>query len=94
MHESNIRDGGKTVHVVHKYLFRSLKYERVGAGGVTPRPQFDPSSFKDDVTIILLLLCVPSQFELYLYPGAETQQLNSEEPNAPHLLSPKSGRQL
>jgi hypothetical protein len=38
--KANIRDGGKTVHVVFKYLSRSLLVERggMGAGRVTPFP--------------------------------------------------------
>jgi hypothetical protein len=35
-HEANILEGGKTVHVVFKYLSRSLCKKEVGAGGATP----------------------------------------------------------
>jgi hypothetical protein len=63
MHEENIRDGGKTVHVVFKYLSRSLLLKGVGAGAVSPPShphhqlisQLIRISFKDDITIILLL---------------------------------------
>ncbi len=58
-HEGNIRYGGKTVHIVFKYLSRS-----VGVCDVTLPPLLPPCcwsmyknvhSFKDDVTHILLL---------------------------------------
>jgi hypothetical protein len=50
----NIRDGGKTVHVVFKYL-------KGGGGGVPPVTTTHflgcsvDISFKDDITVILLL---------------------------------------
>ncbi len=56
--------GGKTVHVVLKYLFRSLLQKRVGGVGrsnsfaliTTFFPSWSPYIlFKDDVTVILLL---------------------------------------
>jgi hypothetical protein len=63
-HEANIRGGGKTVHVVCKYLSGSqLKKRALGAVGVTPLPLITTLypcwsvdiSFKDDITGILLL---------------------------------------
>jgi hypothetical protein len=41
-YEANIRGGGKTVHVVFKYLSRSLLYKWVVAGE-SPRPCMDVS---------------------------------------------------
>jgi hypothetical protein len=58
-HEANIRDGGKTVHVVFKNI--GLPAVGVGAGGVTPSYHHPISQlildvlFKDDVTVILFL---------------------------------------
>jgi hypothetical protein len=37
-HEAHGRGGGKTVHVVFKYLSRCLLQDRVGADGVSPSP--------------------------------------------------------
>jgi hypothetical protein len=44
-HEANIRDGGKTVHVVFLYLSKKPAVERGEAGGVTPPPSAPPDLF-------------------------------------------------
>jgi hypothetical protein len=46
-HEANIQDGGKIVHVVLKYLTRSLLYKGIGEGSVDV-------VFANDITITLL----------------------------------------
>jgi hypothetical protein len=47
----------ETVHVVFKYLSRSLLWKGVGAGGITPLllSWSVDISIKDDLTVILLL---------------------------------------
>ncbi len=79
---SLIQGGWKTVHVVFKYLSRSLLSKGVGASGYSapltttrlPRWSVDISSFKDDVTVILLrgvsLMCRPRFFRS---PGIESK---------------------
>ncbi len=60
-HKANIQDGGNAVHVVFKYLSRSLLWKGVRVTGDErlPTTLFPNWSviikFKDDVTIILLL---------------------------------------
>jgi hypothetical protein len=40
-HEVNIRNGGKVVHVVIKYLSRPAVERGGGGGGVTPPPPYN-----------------------------------------------------
>ncbi len=54
LHEAKIQDGGKTVHVVFKYVSRRLLYEGARAVENLP-PSTSPYFIKDDVTVIRLL---------------------------------------